>query len=430
MNLERVRRLSTPIGSVLPFNLYNADGELILRKGYIVSDDKQAERLHRLQLFRDIDEQIAEEKLKRYSIAEHHDSSEMINENNEISTEEKKPVYVQVLDDFLPTSGGASLNLNFDQEQTCPFDIIDTVAKQLDLLLKAVFNKLTLPLNIEDCFFKISDEINRSCTLDADATIACILLDQAKKWSYSIKHSIDTAIVCALLAKSLKLSELDRNILMSSALTMNIGVLDIQDVLHYQQTPLTEEQLKRIKKHPLDSARILDKAGVQNVKWLKAVGQHHERIDGSGYPSAIDRTSISLFAQLVSVADIYSAVLTDRADRDGALPHVALKEIFLERGKNVHEKMSALLIKELGIYPPGSVVKLENKEIAIVIRRTENSNAPKVMVIINEEGLPVLPSRRDVSDTEFHIKEVIDPSVVGANINKYLLWGYFHFNMM
>ena len=98
---------------------------------------------------------------------------------------------------------------------------------------------------------------------------------------------------------------------------MNMSILQLQDVLQAQQAPLTGEQKEVIQRHPETSAALLRERGVSDEIWLNAVLCHHEAIDGSGYPQGSKGDAIPMPAQLVSLADVYCARISNREYRRG-----------------------------------------------------------------------------------------------------------------
>ncbi|MEO6697394.1 MAG: HD domain-containing phosphohydrolase [Gammaproteobacteria bacterium] len=191
-----------------------------------------------------------------------------------------------------------------------------------------------------------------------------------------------------------------------------------------QQTPLTGEQKEAVRLHPLQSVELLTEAGVKDQEWIKAVLHHHEKLDGSGYLGALRGDDIPLSVRIISLADRYSAMISPRDYRQQMLARDALRDICLQRGAEVDAELAQLFIKELGVYPPGAFVHLQNGEIAIVIKRGAAGNCPTVQSIIGPRGAPLLaPVRRDTSTETYAIREMVTRDKV-VNIDMHRLWGY------
>src|SRR5204862_3889390 len=109
-----------------------------------------------------------------------------------------------------------------------------------------------------------------------------------------------------------------------AALTMNLAIVDLQDVLYRQQT-MTPEQREAIAEHPADAVKKLATLGVRDPLWLSIVEQHHEFLDGSGYPKKLAGDAVIREAQVIGLADRYCAAVTERTYRQPVAPDVALE---------------------------------------------------------------------------------------------------------
>ncbi|MDO9241406.1 MAG: HD domain-containing phosphohydrolase, partial [Methylicorpusculum sp.] len=166
-----------------------------------------------------------------------------------------------------------------------------------------------------------------------------------------------------------------------------------------QASPLSDQQRDIIKAHPELGRALLQKAGINNAEWLNAVHNHHERIDGNGYPDGLSGDAIPVAARILSLTDIYSAMILPRAYRDGFYVKKALRDIFLQRGSAVDESLAHLLIKEIGIYPPGTFVLLANGETGVVLKRAPvDTESIHVLSLLNPQGKPFANPKQRVSD--------------------------------
>jgi HD-GYP domain-containing protein (c-di-GMP phosphodiesterase class II) len=269
---------------------------------------------------------------------------------------------------------------------------------------------------------KLAREIQQLCELDSDAALGAIHLGQDH--AYSQQHQVHTAILCEIMGKNLGYSPEQRESLVAASLTANIAMMELQDKLHNQKEPLSEEQLSDIRQHPCDSEKLLKAADVTDPLWLQIVRQHHARIDGSGYCEGLQGDVIIEEAKLLALADIYAAMVSPRAYRSEMQAKEVLREIFLSRGKSVDERLCMVFIKEMGIYPPDSFVRLVNGEVAVVIRRSKGATSPLVSSGLSPRGgLYIKPLRRDTSLKEYAIKEFCAMEK-GLKLNLSVIWGY------
>jgi len=240
---------------------------------------------------------------------------------------------------------------------------------------------------------------------DKDLAIFQVLRQDGNEHvQYGVNHSTHAAITAYLVSQRLGWSSDDAQRLFKAALTMNISMLELQGQLAVQDTAPTDEQRAAIRAHPEFSVRMLECAGVADGDWLRAVAQHHERPDGSGYPYGITR--ITDLAALVQRADIYTAKLSPRKGRSALAADVAGRAMFMQEPG--HPMVSAL-VKEFGVYPPGCFVRLASGETGVVVRRGPTVMTPVVAVLSTAGGSLMLePLRRDTSQAAHAIAAVVD----------------------
>ena len=261
----------------------------------------------------------------------------------------------------------------------------------------------------------IAHNMQEVCDYDADTLLAAVHLSRG--YAYTVVHPVHTAILCELLGKRLELSSCERASIIAAALTMNLGMLELQDVLFAQKTPLTDSQKKEIFLHPSGSVELLKQAGVCDELWLEAVEFHHEKVDGSGYPKRLLGAEIGQAAKIIALADMYSALVTPRAHRTSLMPKEALKSIFEKRGEIVDDNLATQLIREVGVFPPGAYVRLANGDTAVVTKRAvvkkdRDSTAPIVYSLISPRGgIYEFPHERDCSQALFKITDICNPEL-------------------
>ena len=291
-----------------------------------------------------------------------------------------------------------------------------------DLLVSLVTSRW---VDVLDETASIYDLITKSCEENANAALAAVHL--SKEFSYSVLHPLHAAILCKVLINRLSFSEDQQRSIISAALTMNVGMYALQETLFSQKDALSPQQKKGILKHPKESVFLLRQAGVKDKAWLDIILQHHERIDGSGYPDKKAGDAIHQGAKIVALADIYSAMITPRLHRQPIAAQSALKKIFAQRGKEVDEVLAQRLISEVGVFPPGSFVTLKNKETALVVKRAiakgDTKTSPQVCSILNQQGERYETFvMRDTADDTYNIAAVCLPEF-DEPVNYAAIWG-------
>lgn len=221
--------------------------------------------------------------------------------------------------------------------------------------------------------------------------------------SYASRHAVHTATAACLAATRLGWSAQQRQCVLRTALTMNIAMAELQNKLVTQVSPVTPLQRAEIESHPERSAAMLEMAGVTDSDWLEAVRQHHEEHDGSGYPR--QPAKINEVAQLIHSADCFTAKLSPRLKRPPMLADAAAR---LQYQCAKGDALTAALIKEFGLYPPGCTVRLKSGEVGMVMKRGDSANTPVVAVLTDRQGnLRIEPAKRDTAKSEFGIAAVV-----------------------
>lgn len=358
-DLIPVSSSSFKLGEPIPFSIYDKKGTLLIKAGVVISIQRQIDRL--------IEEGLC---FSEKEIA----SKRSMAENKE----------VEVIGVF-ETVENIKLRLNrifFDLEHG---NVKSDVFPRLD---------------------SVAASLQDACERGTDSALASLHLDYDS--SYGVVHHLQSALLCELIGKRLGVKDAERRVLVKAALTHDIGLHDIQNTLDRQVEPLTDLQQQRIKSHPEDSVRLLAELGIADVVWLNVVLNHHERMDGSGYPSGCAGDAISVPARILAVADIYSAMVRDRPYRKALVSKDAMRQMLTDQGKTIDARITQLMIKEVGVFPPGSTVKLSTGEVAVVKERGANTAFPITYAFVRPDGMPRLsPVRRDTNNSNCVIEGLV-----------------------
>lgn len=222
------------------------------------------------------------------------------------------------------------------------------------------------------------------------------------------ERALHTAAVTKLLAVAEGLPKPLQISLGAAALTVDVGIIDEHEAIRGANGPLGERERALIAEHPERSVGLLRAIGIKDADWLAAVELHHERIDGSGYPHGLAGEAIPQGARIVALADAFTAMLRPRGDRPAFLARDALRELYAKEAARYDARLVQVLIRQLGVYPPGTVVKLANGEVGVCVRRTADARRPVLQAVIDPSGqLYATPKRRNPDDTASKIVEVL-----------------------
>ncbi len=252
---------------------------------------------------------------------------------------------------------------------------------------------------------KILDDLS----LNRDLIVS--LLDLRTYNDYTFSHSVNVTILTLVLGVALSLNELEIRDLGIGALLHDIGMARIPKKIYLKPGPLTKREYEIIKEHP--------KIGFDLLKWNQDISlvaahiayQHHERMNGSGYPRGLLGERIHRFAQIAMVADVYDALTSDRSYRKRVLPHEAVEYLMGGAGTLFSLKVVEVFVKHVAIYPIGVMVRLNTGEKGVVAKINKPLLArPVIKIIYDKDGnLLKKPKMADLSkEFTLSIVEVLE----------------------
>jgi HD-GYP domain-containing protein (c-di-GMP phosphodiesterase class II) len=324
------------VGRPLPFDILNAQGQLLLARGQIVATAAQLVLL----IERGATVEQAEVERLRAVKAAH----------------PERPVTL--------------------------FDLWAQAVTRLEQLLAGIAGEPGFPARLE----RFAADFVALVRRDPDIAIYLTVRQDPKRLQrYGLAHALHTALVAELAAARLAWPETERLRFVKAALTMNLSIVELQGRLAASELRLTEAQRAELRAHPQQAADALRAAGIADEPWLQAVREHHERRGGSGYPAALAEPAP--LAVALRLADVFMAKISPRAARDALTVQEAARQMFLEADGS---PVAAAVVKEYGIYPPGDFVQLASGERAVVVRRGADARTPMVAAITSCSGAPIV----------------------------------------
>ena len=221
---------------------------------------------------------------------------------------------------------------------------------------------------------------------------------------YTFQHSVS---VCALMTSFARALELPRDIIHEiavGALLHDVGKAKVADEILNKPAKLTDAEFAKMKNHVVQSKIILqDTPGISQIA-LDVAAQHHERYDGTGYPNKLKGDEISLYGQMGAIVDVYDAITSNRVYHKGMPPTEALRKL-LDWGKfHFKPELVQAFIRAVGIYPTGSLVRLESRRLAVVqSQNPEQLMQPVVKVIFHTRGHYLTPETVDLRRSQDRI---------------------------
>lgn len=378
MNLVELNVETIPFGQPIPFALRGVGGSLLANKGYVIrsAEDLRVLLARGQSLFVDTDE-----------------------------SGDSYRAFLGQLQTMLLSDKPLGQIANMTMEATgTPVDLLSESGHppwhewQMSLthLLRNP-NPADFLMRFEGLFMGLSQYTQKF----TDAAVLALMQMSAEETRYySATHAMLASVVCMTAAReTLRWPENRVLPLGRAALSMNIGMSQLQDELAQQSAPLSAAQAQAIDQHAERSVAILREMGVTDPLWLDAIQSHHLRAPGK----LSEKTLSQQMARLIQRADIFGARIAPRVNRSPMSVTSAMQASYYDETKAMDEA-GAALVKALGIYPPGAWVKLASEEIGVVIRRGSSAASPRVAVILNRSGMPTgEPIPRDTAQPAWKI---------------------------
>lgn len=223
------------------------------------------------------------------------------------------------------------------------------------------------------------------------------LIDICSTDEYTFSHSISTSVYALLMGRALHYSDKQMQELSIGAVLHDIGKILIDTDATFESRKLTDEEFEIIKLHTVSGYEALKEVTSISEASKQIILQHHERLDGSGYPDGIMGYEASEYAKIVSIADVYDALTTDRVYRKKWPTNKAIDYLIENGGTKFDPDLVRIFIQQVAVYPNGSLVRLSDGMIGIVEQQNQNAPLrPIIRVIENKNGEKIKPYRLDM----------------------------------
>lgn len=269
------------------------------------------------------------------------------------------------------------------------------------------------------------DVLVGSVLRNPDALTSLVRLKSFDEYTYY--HSVNTCVLALAVGRNLRMNRDDLQRLAFGMLLHDIGKMQLPVEVLNRAGRLEEDDFAQVKRHVEQGAEYLSETVRVEPPVLLPVLEHHERLDGSGYPYGRKRHQLSEFGMIAGVVDVYDALTSDRPYRKAVTPHHALQMLYdMTRRGLLDAAFVERLIRCIGIYPVGSCVQLNTGEVAIVSRMNQAQTLNPVVVVIREStaGPNVAPQTLDLSMQATkpikRITEVLDAGRLGVMPNAVL----------
>ena len=268
----------------------------------------------------------------------------------------------------------------------------------------------------------VAEEMVDTMFTHGDAML-CLARIRAKD-AYLMEHSMNVAILLANFGRYLGL---ERNVLKEltlGGLLHDVGKIMTPDEVLNKPGKLTDEEFGVMRQHVVHSYDILSNTAGITPTMLEVAANHHERLDGTGYPQRLKGDQLSLYTRMSGIVDVYDAVTADRVYKQGMQPTQAFR--ILLKGINQHfdAELVTKFIKCMGVYPVGTLVQLSNQRLAVVMQRNEQQPLKPVVKVIyhatQRHYLEVQWLDLARNGGQESIESTVDPKEFGINLANFV----------
>ena len=323
-----------------------------------------------------------------------------------------------------PTAGDIQNRLklreDFQQARVCFESAADTLDKVFDSLRAGRQGDMGA---VREAVNPLIEGVFRN----QEAVAALLRLKESGDYRYH--HGVSMAIWAAILGRHIGLHRDELEKLAIGCAMCDVGMTQLPSELLGQAENLSEEQRKVIKAHPTIGAQMVSESKDVDFEVLAIIENHHERMDGSGYPRGMEGASIPILARIAGLVDTYDAMITQRPYAVARTSHEAAQELIDCKGSLFQDALVEQFVQAIGLFPTGTVVELNTGEVGIVVKQNRTRRLkPEVVIILDEdrqkrEPLSIidLANQRIAAEGERWIARELLPGSHGINSEDYFI---------
>ncbi len=245
---------------------------------------------------------------------------------------------------------------------------------------------------------------------------------------YTAEHSVNVCLLSIALGREMELAPYELENLGICGLMHDIGKMKVPAEILNKPGPLDPQEFAEMARHTVYAKQLLMGRTDIYPGAVDVAYSHHERLDGKGYPRGIDSSKLSLFTRIVTVADAYDAMTSDRCYKSGMSSLDALKVLNNNSGSQFDPELVRRFVAMIGLYPPGYLLEMSNGEVGIILSADPGYQLkPKVIMILGPDKQPQ-PERivnlsmepEDDQGVPYRPQAVFRSGCFGVHVNDYI----------
>jgi HD-GYP domain-containing protein (c-di-GMP phosphodiesterase class II) len=223
---------------------------------------------------------------------------------------------------------------------------------------------------------------------------------------YIHDSALRSSVFAVVLGRQLGLPKSDLYRLAIGGLLFDVGKLRLDDSILRADRKLTAPEMALMQSHVEIGLDLLERSGLQDPDIIDFIANHHERLDGSGYPRKIRGDDIPAFGRIAGLVDCYNAMTSSRGYANEKSPAEAITQLYQLKGVHFHTDLVEEFIHAIGVYPVGAMVELSSAEVAIVVAQSRTRRLrPVVMLLLDDNKNPGPGGRYIELETSTHLTD-------------------------